>query len=55
MRDNKRIKTGGRKPKNKEGVRITFTPSQEALNIYNSWDNKASNLDKAIITIGKIN
>lgn len=42
-------KTAGRKPKNKEGVRITFTPSQEALNIYNSWDNKASNLDKAIV------
>lgn len=45
-------KTAGRKAKNKEGVRITFTPSQEALNIYNSWDNKASNLDKAIIQQG---
>jgi len=51
MEKQKRAKTGGRKPKNKEGVRITFTPSQEALIIYNSWDNKASNLDKAIINL----
>ena len=49
MDGQKRIKTGGRKPKNKQGVRITFTPSQEALDIYNSWKSKASSLDKSIV------
>lgn len=52
MEKQKRIKTGGRKRKNETNTKITFKPSQEALNIYNSWDNKASNLDKAIIQQG---
>lgn len=42
-------KTGGRVKKNNEGKRIFHTPSQQALDHYNAWDEKAKNLDLAII------
>jgi putative DNA primase/helicase len=42
-------KTGGRTKKNSESRRISFVPSQQALNIYAEWGSKTSNLDKAII------
>lgn len=39
----------GRKPKNSENKKITFKPSQAALDVYNGWENKAQSLDSAII------
>jgi len=42
-------KTGGRVAKNSERKKITFTPSQEALDKYRTWVTKVKSLDEAII------
>lgn len=46
-------KTGGRTKKNSEGRRIRFTPTQQALEIYDAWDQKAANLNQAILQFNK--
>lgn len=43
-------KTGGRVRRNAQGIRLHHTPSQEALDAYNTWGDKAKTLDKAIIS-----
>lgn len=53
-------KTGGRVKRNSAGkdggsVRIYHTPSQQALETYNSWSKKSENLDRAIINHGNQN
>lgn len=48
-RMSKKIKTGGRTKKNSTSRRISFTPSQQALDIYQTWDKKAASLDQAIL------
>jgi hypothetical protein len=45
----KRKKTGGRTKKNSTSRRISFTPSQAALDIYEAWEKKAASLDQAIL------
>lgn len=47
--ENKRIKTGGRKKKNQLGRKITFTPTDEVLNIYTNWEKPVETLEKAIL------
>lgn len=39
----------GRKRKNDQKRHINFRPSNEALAVYDSWQNKSETLDKAII------
>lgn len=44
-------RTGGRTKKNSDSRRITFTPSQKALEVYLSWpqSKKSETLDNAIL------
>lgn len=46
-------KTGGRVRKNRDLKKITFTPSQAALEVYNKWPNKSQSLDLAIINFNE--
>lgn len=38
----------GQKKKNNNTRRITFNPSQDVLDIWDSWDNKTVNVENAI-------
>lgn len=41
--------TAGRKAKNKEGRKITFTPSDEVLKIWDEWEDKTGMIERAMI------
>lgn len=45
--------TAGRKPKNKEGRKITFTPSEKVLIIWDKWEDKTAMIEQAILAWDK--
>ena len=45
----KRIKTGGRKKKSDSGRWIHFVPNENVLSIWDSWKNKTTMIENAIV------